>query len=156
VGNIIKQIKQGIRNGTYEDAIRKNRSKLTHIRYRDFLADAVITVALTLVPPGHDPSLAALEAALRKPARPLYLGRNPCIPSGPVLLDAVEASSLLEALEHAPLSPRAVKDVPMRAWWPAGDGERRGSRLIPITDERDWANQIHVGRRWIYEGVINA
>jgi CRISPR system Cascade subunit CasD len=130
-------------------------SKGTHIRLRQFLADAVITVALTLNPSGDDPSLAAIESALREPARPLYLGRKPCIPSLPVLLDAVEASSLIEALERAPLSPRAVKDVSMRAWWPAGDGERPGSRLIPITDERDWANQIHAGRRWIYEGVIN-
>jgi CRISPR system Cascade subunit CasD len=130
-------------------------SKGTHIRLRQFLADAVITIALTLNPPGDDPSLAALESALREPARPLYIGRKPCVPSVPVLLDAVEASSLLEVLEHTSLSPRALKDVPMRAWWPAGDGERLGSRLIPITDERDWANQIHVGRRWIYEGVIN-
>jgi CRISPR system Cascade subunit CasD len=130
-------------------------SKGTHIRLRQFLADAVITIALTLNPPGDDPSLAALESALREPARPLYIGRKPCVPSVPVLLDAVEASSLLEVLEHTSLSPGALKDVPMRAWWPAGDGERLGSRLIPITDERDWANQIHVGRRWIYEGVIN-
>jgi CRISPR system Cascade subunit CasD len=130
-------------------------SKGTHIRLRQFLADAVVTIALTLNPPDVDPPLAALESALREPARPLYLGRKPCIPSLPILLGAVDASSLIEALEHTPRSPRAVKDVPMRAWWPAGDGERPGSRLIPITDERDWANQIHVGRRWIYEGVIN-
>ncbi len=130
-------------------------SKGTHIRLRQFLADAVVTIALTLNPPGDDPSLATLESALREPMRPLYIGRKPCIPSGPILLDRVEASSLLEALEHAPPSPRAMRDVAIRAWWPAGDGERPGARLIPITDERDWANQIHVGRRWIYEGVIN-
>jgi CRISPR system Cascade subunit CasD len=130
-------------------------SKGTHIRLRQFLADAVITVALTLDPPSDDPSLAALESALREPARPLYIGRKPCIPSVPVLLGTVQAYSLLEALEHAPLSPRVIRGMPTRAWWPAGDGERPGSRLIQITDERDWANQIHAGRRWIYEGVIN-
>jgi CRISPR system Cascade subunit CasD len=141
--------------GTPQGREGGSASKGTHIRLRQFLADAVITIALTLNPPGDDPLLAALESALREPARPLYIGRKPCIPSLPVLFDAGEASSLLEALEHTPLSPRAVKDAPTRAWWPAGDGERPGSRLIPITDERDWANQIHVGRRWIYEGVIN-
>jgi CRISPR system Cascade subunit CasD len=77
-------------------------SKGTHIRLRQFLADAVITVALTLNSPGDDPSLAALESALRDPARPLYIGRKPCIPSVPVLLDAIEASSLIESLEHTP------------------------------------------------------
>ena len=52
----------------------------THIRYRDYIADAVYTVALVLDPPGDDPDTARLEAALVAPSRPLFIGRKPCLP----------------------------------------------------------------------------
>jgi len=41
------------------------------------------------------------------------------------------------------------------AWWPADEGgDEPGARLIALTDDRDWPNQIHAGRRWMHEGTL--
>src|SRR4051812_35801487 len=50
-----------------------------HIRERDYLADACITVALRLEPVDEAPLLGAIAAALEKPARPLFIGRKSCL-----------------------------------------------------------------------------
>jgi len=159
----------------------------THIRERFYLADAIYTVALTLAPTSSSqtkdaqtdedrsgiapsyaqhhagqPSLDALEAALRQPARPLFLGRKPCLPSAPLLLARSTAASLLAALAGAPLSTRAtLDDGRLLAEWPDETTEgvdalqlAPNSRRMAITDERDWVNQIHVGRRFVREGLL--
>jgi len=126
--------------------------KTTHIRYRDYLADAVYTVALELKPPDADPDAARLEAALRAPARPLFIGRKPCLPAEPILLGRYPADDLRTALVRAPLSPRASDSRRLRAWLPADGPHVRGA--LPVTDDRDWTNQIHVGRRFIREDFI--
>lgn len=137
----------------------------THIRYREYLADATYTVALTLRPPEGRPDLDDLAAALRSPERPLYLGRRSCLPASPILLRRTEAPSLLEAVRSAPLDPRsnerppwrrtAGEETTLRLWWSPEDGpEDPNSRLVPVTDTRDWANQIHTGRRFLREGSM--
>src|ERR671919_1552470 len=65
------------------------------LRYRHYRADAAVTVALTLAPAEEAPDLAALEAALRRPERPLFIGRKGCPPSRPILDRAVEVESLV-------------------------------------------------------------
>jgi len=131
-------------------------SKGTHVRLRHYLADARYTVALTLVPADERSDLDRIEAALRAPCRPLFLGRKCCPPSSPLLLGRVEAADLHEALEIAPLwAPTEVPASGLRAWWPEGEIPLRDdSRELFITDERDWRNQIHVGRRRIREGRV--
>jgi CRISPR system Cascade subunit CasD len=135
--------------------------KAIHIRRRHYWADAIFTVALALEPAAEEPDLARCAAALAEPARPLFLGRKPCIPSRPLLLGLARADSLHAALSKASLSPRAVPPTggPWEAWWPE-PGEPAPppdkGRLVPICDERDWANQIHAGRRFIWEGRIEA
>jgi CRISPR system Cascade subunit CasD len=132
----------------------KNREG-THIRYRHYLADAVYTLALSLAPVHDSPTLDEVEAALREPARPLFIGRKCCLPSVPLLLGRTSAETLLRALEAQPRAERADATGPLSAWWPADEDTDRPGRLIPITDDRDWTNQIHVGRRWMHEGTIN-
>ena len=128
----------------------------THIRFRSFIADAVYTLALTLAETAEAPSIDDLEAALREPARPLFIGRKPCLPSAPILTARAAAPTLLQALETFPLARRADRGHLLAAWWPSDeDIGRPAARLIPITDDRDWRNQIHAGRRWIHEGTIN-
>jgi CRISPR system Cascade subunit CasD len=129
----------------------------THIRYRHFLADAVYTVALTLVPAQEEPDLAALAGALAEPQRPLFLGRKPCLPSTPLALGRVQAATLLEALRKTPrIALRGEAGPDLAAWWPAEEGTGEGpSRLLPLTDRRDWSNQIHVGRRFLREGRLS-
>lgn len=131
----------------------------THIRRRHFWMDAVFTVALTLDPADEEPALSRCSAALTEPERPLFLGRKPCLPSLPLVLATVRAESLHQALRRAPLSERAAQGGPWAAWWPEADGTAPPSgkgRLLPISDERDWSNQIHSGRRFVWETNIEA
>ena len=132
----------------------------THERYRHYFADAAYTLAVTLEPADEAPTLDELEQALREPERPLFLGRKCCLPSTPVLAGRIEAGSIREALEKAPLPPERARWMESRtltAWWPAGsalEGDDEASRIVPVTDERDWVNQIHGGRRFWREGRV--
>lgn len=125
----------------------------THIRYRDYIADAVYTIALALEPPDGDLDTAKLETALRAPARPLFIGRKSCLPAEPIFLARMRSGSLRDALIAAPLSARARENRRLRAWFAASGPEERGA--VPLTDDRDWVNQIHVGRRFIREEYID-
>lgn len=60
--------------GTLEERKGGEASEGTHIRYRHYLADALVTVALTLDPAAEDPTLDALSRALLAPARPVLRG----------------------------------------------------------------------------------
>jgi CRISPR system Cascade subunit CasD len=132
--------------------------KSTHIRYRHFLANAVYTVALALERPDEPPDLGTLAAAIASPERPLFLGRKCCLPARPLVLRTVRAEGVLAALEVEPRATRATRATPaperLRAWWPADEGARRDARAIAVTDDRDWVNQVHVGRRFLWEGTI--
>ncbi len=129
----------------------------THIRYRHFMADAVYSVVLTLDPPDESPTLDQVAEALREPERPLFLGRKACLPSSPILAGELAAASIRDALVMVPLSERA-DGGDLTAWWPA-HGERPPDEgqghEITVTDERDWLNQIHVGRRFLWEGLLS-
>jgi CRISPR system Cascade subunit CasD len=126
----------------------------THERFRDYLADAVYTVALSLEPEAETPTINDLAAALKEPERPLFIGRKPCLPSSFLFLNEAGAESPLQALENLHRDKRGSHDDHIRAWWHASFGERPQSIKTAIYDERDWQNQIHVGRRFIYEGMI--
>ena len=129
--------------------------KQTHIRERDYWADSVHTIALTVDGKGESPSVDELERALQHPERPLFIGRKTCLPAVPMHLGRIEAASLVDALERAPLAERADEGPTYRAWWPCEPEADEGADIVkPITDRRDWRNQIHVGERWIAEGSI--
>ncbi len=133
----------------------------THIRLRDYHADACYTVAVTLEPEDEHPSIDACADALQYPARPLFIGRKPCLPSAPLFAKRVQASSLLDALRRHPASSADGSPSRLRAWWPTTPDEPRPTQAwieedvrYPVTDRRDWKNQIHVGERWLAEGDL--
>ncbi len=136
----------------------------THIRYRHYYADSIYTLALTLKEPSQQPTMDRLQEALRFPARPLFIGRKTCLPAAPIFLERVKDRSLIDALKKANLHQRATKELSqesiyLQAWWDTEDtcpdqSQQSGSRMIPVTDMRDWLNQIHCGRRFIYHGRI--
>jgi CRISPR system Cascade subunit CasD len=138
-----------VRGGLFSDA--------THIRLRHYRADSVHTVALALT--GHEPpTLEDLAAALREPARPLFIGRKCCLPAAPILLKVAEAESLLDALAQVPRSARADRGS-LPACWSEAELEHdpsTGSRTVAVTDERDWASRVHVGRRLLREGRVDS
>ncbi len=131
----------------------KSAAEGTHQRWRHYWVDRVVTVMLGLRPSAMS-SLDQIREALRSPARTLWIGRKCCLPSAPIFHDSIEAESLLAALETYPLSPRALSKR-LRARWPEQDDKRDSAQLVYVTDERDWANQIHVGRRRLFEGAID-
>ena len=128
-----------------------------HIRYRHYRANSVHTVVVELDPPGEEPTLDQVAAALQEPARPLFIGRRTCLPATPIFLTFVEAPSLLAVLSRTPRAHRADKG-PLQAWWEDGEPDRDAlsvGAIVPVTDERNWRDQIHVGRRLLRQGRVD-
>ena len=126
-----------------------------HLRYRDYYADMRVTVALRLDPADGILTLDALAQALQEPARPLFIGRKPCLPSEPLFGGFADGDTALAALlSVAPIDdPRGE---PCRLQWPRGEGvdEIEASRTHMITDQRNWVSGIHGGGRWVCEGTV--
>ena len=140
----------------------------THIRYRHYWANGVMTLAVALRESG-DPSVAMLAEALSQPARPLFIGRKTCLPAAPLLMERVDSEHVLDAVRRAPLATRPqkrktrrdVKDLKTgqgvrtrEACWPADLGETQNARIVTVYDRRDWHNQVHTGRRPRVEGWL--
>lgn len=126
----------------------------THIRYRRYWADRVQTLAVSLEPSDERPDVDVLVTALSFPARPLFLGRKPCLPSRPILLGRGQYASLRDALASVPRAPRA-DEGPLPGWWPPEPGDSADTRLIDVSDARDWANQIHQGQGALRHGRVD-
>ena len=112
-----------------------------HRRRRDYLADHDCRVVLRLKD-GPVPDLDALAAALDRPARPLFIGRKPCLPAAPMFAGWITASTVPDAL-------RAL-GLPGRALWPM-EGDAPGADL---TDLRNWTSGLHSGCRRVIEGAL--
>lgn len=130
-----------------------------HIRERDYLADACVTVALRLAPADENPTVGDLAGALAEPARPLFLGRKPCLPSTPLLLGVYEHGTALDALLEIPGPDRPVGRRPTRfvlVGTAASEAEERLERVetITLTDERNWLAGVHAGARRAVIGEI--
>jgi CRISPR system Cascade subunit CasD len=133
-------------------------SKGTHIRYRHYLADSIITVFLSLVPEDSEPEIEDLRNALKTPARPMFIGRKCCIPSTPILVNEIEQEDLIQALTNYPLFNRKTLDEytekkTVFAQW-SYKKHQKASRLLSIIDKREWKNQIHCGERLVRQGNL--
>ena len=118
-----------------------------HIRLRDFAADASASIALTLAPEVDPPTADDLAAALMHPARPLFLGRKPCLPSRPLLYRVTDHDDLLVALATMPPAEDAVATPLVQL--PEDVTAAPGDELRPISDERDWISGVHGGGRTV-------
>lgn len=139
--------------GRREDRKGGTAATGTHIRYRDHWANGVATVALALDGEG-DTSLDAIEEALRRPARPLFIGRKPCLPAGPILLGRRQAEGVKVALAAEPLAdvgPRR-RQQRVEALWPLDEGAC--AHAEERYDRRDWANNIHRGSQRYAVGLL--
>jgi CRISPR system Cascade subunit CasD len=118
-----------------------------HRRRRDFLADADYRVVLRLDPEDAVPTLDDLANALDRPARPLFVGRKPCLPSAPLRAGETRGATVhaaLASLENAQGRPAA---------WPADEGPA-GTRTRDDADLRVWSSGLHGGSRRVAEGVL--
>lgn len=124
-----------------------------HIRHRHVLEDGRMTVVISL----DDGELFdAAVRALRRPARPLFIGRKPNLPTRPLLdpdTPVAEGGRLVEILRDVP--PLAGGDR-FPAVWPAEEGipPFASGRPIRRFELRDWKNDIMAGSRYAIEGVI--
>jgi len=137
--------------------------KSPHIRYRDYLADMVVTVALRLEPAAECPDVDDLADALQHPARPLFIGRNPCLPSAALFEGITDAESAPAALLGWPLSNTTTPEHPItgtegiRLIWSAHESPSTitPTREYQITDQRNWdTSGLHGGSRTVCEGRV--
>lgn len=116
-----------------------------HLRYRDFHADASVLVALGLEPEAESPTPDAIATALRAPARPLFIGRKPCVPSTPLLVGMVESNDFEHALRASPVCEDAD---PTPRYFVHG-AEPSDPRGFGLAGRRTWAIDTHQGsERW--------
>jgi len=131
----------------------------THQRFRHFWADGLMTVALGFCD-DEDPDVEAVEAAIRAPARPLFLGRKACLPARPLLdpgQPTVEGEDVLAILCQVAVWDRHGQPVAapgaVQACWPA-DAPGPPGEANRVYDLRDWANQVPSSSRLRMEGLI--
>jgi CRISPR system Cascade subunit CasD len=124
--------------------------KSPHIRYRHYLADALVTVALRLEPVDEPPTIKDIAEALEFPARPLFIGRKTCLPSARIFGGMTDAKDVLAALKAWPLSSDTSADT-VRICVPASEGERTDRyRAESASDLRDWIAGVHAGERQVH------
>lgn len=116
-----------------------------HRRRRDYLADHETRVVLRLAA-GDGPTLDDVAYALDRPARPLFIGRKPCLPTAPLLAGHAEGATAYAALRSLGIDGHAT--------WP-DEGEGPDSALRnDLPDLRNWYSGLHGGSRIAIEGRI--
>ena len=134
---------------------KSGRKELNHIRKRFYRADAFVTVALRLGPADQTPDIDAIATALITPARPLFIGRKPCLPARPVYTgETVDAATVLEALlattivagRQKPSWRKGDPSDPVRMVVPPHERQPTGNdRTETISNVRDWVAGVHAG-----------
>lgn len=126
-----------------------------HLRYRDYYADIRVTVALRLEPADEQPTLDEVAVALDEPARPLFIGRKPCLPSIPLNGGLRDAESALAALIETPLTDSS-NGSDVHLLWRSGESfdSVRLTETYMLTDERNWRSGLHGGGRLVHEGTL--
>ncbi|MDQ0602042.1 CRISPR system Cascade subunit CasD [Streptomyces canus] len=112
----------GTRVRDFQTAHHADTGKSMPLSERYYLADAVFVAAVE----GEDVLLDELDAALRSPVHPPYLGRRSCPPAHPVRLGLHRGAGLAEALQAEP--------------WQAGAWyrkQRRGEETVSLTVLRE-------------------
>lgn len=145
------------KSGWTTRGVREDRqgasSNGTHIRPREYIADASFLVALALEGSTElGISEAELGEAFRRPRRPLFLGRKACIPSTP-LLEATAASGIWETLATYPAALHA-DEGPLPTWGPQ-QGAPENHELLALQDIRGWDVGVHLGHRYVAYTTTN-
>ena len=150
-GHLFAKSKKGSRAWTtwgHLDQRGTGNTDGTIIRNREYWAGAVYTVAL------HVEHLSADQVAhaFQKPERPLFIGRQPCLPGVRMYQGTVGAEKPRYALQDEQTfanDENGQRLTPTRIWHTC-EADASGN-VTPVTDARDWVNQIHVGERHVRE-----
>jgi CRISPR system Cascade subunit CasD len=126
----------------------------THILEKWYLADGSFIAAVT-VGAGASVLVDELEEAMRRPARPLFLGRKGCPPSTRILEGAVEAETAYDALKLARPPERRGAVRSCRCWYAVGEGpDPAAAQVQEVWDRRDFITQRFTGSRTLVEGQM--
>lgn len=120
-----------------------------HQRWRDYHSDLRLSLAVRLVPDDLEPTMDALATALQRPARPLFIGRKPCLPTSGVFRGWVDADDIREALRSI-----APGDRRCEALWPYAEGPEESVVTRSVTDKRNWITGLHGGARLVCLGQL--
>jgi CRISPR system Cascade subunit CasD len=120
----------------------RNTDKAREILRKEYIADGIYTVALSVETVAEE----TLLSALKVPKWPVYIGRKAC-GAGHLRPKMVEARNAKEALRKADLHRSADPDGPYRTWIDGDEGR-------PVNGLRDWHSRIHAGKQWVREEVI--
>ena len=127
-----------------------------HRRIRDYHADSSIRIVMRLDREQEVPTLDQVARAFDQPARPLYIGRKPCMPSKP-LLDAESSRWVIAEKAYDALRAVPGHGDQLRALWPTEQGPETGSgvdRIVDLADTRNWRSGFHSGSRRVVEGWV--
>ena len=108
----------------------------SYVTYRHYLQDAVFLAGLES---GDEALLRELEAALRHPVYPLYLGRRSCPPTLPLCL-GIRAGELLDTLRAEPLLVKQRNGAPLRI---VADADPADAAAVPRRDLAVSFSPIH-------------
>ena len=120
-----------------------------HQRWRDYHSDLRLSVVARLEPAETPPTLQRVADALRRPARALFLGRKPCLPSAEIFRGWVD-----EADAHSALSALIPAGRRHYAMWPRSENAEGAHTQRFVTDQRNWASGLHGGARRVYTGRV--
>ena len=119
--------------------------KQHHLRFRDYLADASLSVAMRLDPGHVDPTIDRVAEALDRPERPLFIGRKHCLPTRRLYDGVAEGATALEALMTVPVEEDEAQPDRVRFLWPAGEGVMEMAHKYVLGDIRNWLVGLHGG-----------
>ncbi|MFO0094511.1 MAG: type I-E CRISPR-associated protein Cas5/CasD [Gemmatimonadaceae bacterium] len=119
-----------------------------HIRYRDFDCDVRLTVVCAFDPADEPPSVHTVASAFERPARPLFVGRKPCLPTRPMHEGVLTTRSLHEALRQVPWAAGQIREhAPdqLLVRLPVDEAPPRPLKYLQLADRRNWTAGPHMG-----------
>lgn len=130
-----------------------------HIRWRDYDTDCRMVTVCALAPSekNDDPDIDDMAIAVQRPARPLFLGRKPCLPTRPLFGGVFETTSLMDALREIPWTGNAATRSTPDALFvrlPADEPTVSPLSRVSHSDRRDWRAGPHTGRYDAQQGYL--
>ncbi len=121
----------------------------SHQRWREYHSDLRMSLVARLNPEGEEPTMETLAAAMQRPARPLFIGRKPCLPTVTMFRGWVHGPDVVAVLRDV-----APSGVLCEALWPGAERAGEPDLSTPITDERNWMSGLHGGARLVCRGRL--
>lgn len=121
--------------------------------YRDYVVDTSVTVSIAFE---NDDLLELVSEKLKRPERPLFIGRKACPPTRPIFEAIVEADSLIGALRSYTLSEGAPMNGIVSCRTEASERALVEGHLTlrAIRDVKNWSNNFHSTNRQVIECMI--